>query len=326
MRKVTGVIAVVVGLGLIVMVFALQLFDRTDAAGHLTASVRPAMSKQFLDQLQASVEEVRTGVDDLGTKVIPAVASLLKVTPAQLEASIQAKYPDITEGLQKRQAIFARYTSFVTVLQVHRTDYTAANSLPIDGLPMRAGAWGTLGLGVALVVCGLLALATRGRTALLLILGLGLAAVVFPLVASFPSKSSKTGDLVDALRTPMSRSALSQYEADLDLARRFIPDVLNHLLPDTASALGVSRPALDQQVASISPALAKAIPDLPRFLDAANLLISDKLATDVPYFQNAKDMPVRVLPWMLIGPGALLAMLATLTLVPIRRPVTPVSP
>ena len=299
--------SIVVGAGLVVLAVGLSLFDRTHAADRMTSSVRPAMNKPFLGKVTAAFGEVMSGIDELQTKVYPAVAQRLGQTPQQFEAQTAAKYPTVETGVRRRQEIIDRYSPFVPTLDAHISDFHAADTLPVSWLPMTAGAWGSLVLGLAFVVIGVLILTVRSATPLLLSAVLGLVAVVGPVGASFPQKASQTGDLVDALRPYMSRAALAQYEADLKLAREFVAELRDRFLPDTAAQLHMARSDFDALIASAAPATAKAIPDLDTFLGVAGLLLGQKLPVDVPYFQKAKRIPIKVLPWVVIIPGGLVA-------------------
>ncbi len=177
------------------------------------------------------------------------------------------------------------------------------------------------GLRVNCIVAGMV-LTSEGAFKMMEDPVIGGVAVAFPLAASFPSKATKTEHLVEALRSPMSRRQLDQYVVDLKLARQFVPQVDSYL-PDTATQLNLSRTQLDQLLATESPALAKAIPDLPGFLDVANLLIGQKLPADVPYFQDAKDLPRSTLTWLLIGSGGVVTIIAAMALVVDRRKKLP---
>ena len=52
MRRLVGIVTVLIGLGFIAMPIAFSLFDRTRAAGQLTDSVRPTMSDESFAKLQ----------------------------------------------------------------------------------------------------------------------------------------------------------------------------------------------------------------------------------------------------------------------------------
>src|SRR3954471_24290551 len=147
MRRVAAITSILVGIGLIVLVVAGSLFSRTRAADQMTDSVRPAMNKEFIAKVNAAFSEVMGGIDELKTKVYPAVAQRLGQTPAQYEAATASKYPSVAAGVEQRQQIVDRYTPFVKVLDDHIDDYKAADTLPLRWTPMTAGAWGTLALG-----------------------------------------------------------------------------------------------------------------------------------------------------------------------------------
>src|SRR4051812_49208658 len=130
MRRIAAIVTIVVGVGLVTMPFALSLFSRTRAADQMTDSVRPAMNKEFIAKVNAGFSEVMGGIDELKTKVYPAVAQRLGQTPAQYEAATASKYPSVAAGVEQRQQIVERYTPFEGARRPHRRLRGGRHSAP----------------------------------------------------------------------------------------------------------------------------------------------------------------------------------------------------
>jgi hypothetical protein len=319
MRRIACGLSIAAGIGLVLLPVVLSLFDRTAAGERLTDGVRPAMTTEVLATVQSAFDGVMAAVAELDEKAIPAFAQGLGQSTDDFRRSVEADYPAVAEGTREDKAIVDRYNPFLQVLRDNRDEFETADTIPIGSLPMTAGAWGSVALGAAFIVLGVVGLRTRSAAALVALLVVGLVAVIGQLAANLPHKVSEADRVVDALGAPFSRRAVAEYGRDLQLAHRFVPELEQRFLPDMARRLQLSDAQLNALIADRFPAIARAKPRLGFFLDTGNLLIG-KLTARVDDFQKTEDIPLKTLPWLLIVPGALLAGAAAGALVAGQRP------
>jgi hypothetical protein len=318
--RVTAVLAVLLGLGLIAFTLATSLFSRTTGAEHITDTFRPALTTQGLAETRADFEIVRNGGVQFINQVAPAFAQELNLTPTQLGAFLQTNFPAIANTVAKVPGYNSYVGGYITRLEKNRKNFEAADSLPLLGLPIDATPWLMVGLGAVFALAGLLGLGMGGRGALVAILALGLVAVVVPLVASIPSKASQARTI-----TRVGRDALSQQKATLAKTGAgevdaLVKQVETGLVPALATRLHTTPAALVQRLNSQFPATTKFLNAWTTRLRAKAFSIAAAQQASVKDFAKADKIPFRALPWVLIGPGIVLMLAAGTALA--RRPQT----
>ncbi|HJT37982.1 MAG TPA: hypothetical protein VJ818_06115, partial [Actinomycetota bacterium] len=80
--------------------------------------------KQSLQVLQAMGTEMQT-------KMIPAVAKALNLTPAQTQAFLATSFPTIAQGLQNMPAALTRFTGLVGAFDKSLADYNTLKPISL---------------------------------------------------------------------------------------------------------------------------------------------------------------------------------------------------
>ena len=99
MRKVVATVAVVCGLGLIAVPFALSLFDRAPAGERVTNRFRATLSNDGLHSLAANFQTMGALVDQFVHETSPALARRLHMTDRQFAAFVARDYPAVAAGV-----------------------------------------------------------------------------------------------------------------------------------------------------------------------------------------------------------------------------------
>jgi hypothetical protein len=304
-----------------------RLFARTSAAQRLTDRIRPAMTTQSLERLRREYDTGREAGTQLINQALPALASRLGETPEQLNASIQANYPDVAAGFQQFPVIAAKVGAVLTLFEKDQKEFQAADSIPTTWLPFTVGPWLMELVGLALVVLGLATLGlgrlgragTRSRVAPVLATGLiGLALAVGPLVVSFPHKTSQSAALVDDLRPLITRPVADTVKGWQAAMEKMTAQLDDQLLPALAAQLNETPAQLTASLAPDFPAAASGLPQLRAvFVDFGDK--TRRLDASVRDFAQTKRIPFRALPWLFIPPGIALVAGSGLTLAAERR-------
>lgn len=161
MSRVAAVLAILAGVGLIAFPIATSLFSHTAGAERITDAFRPAMTREGLATTRADFETVRDGGVEFITKAEPAFARDLKLTPVELDAFIGSNFPAVATAVKKIPGYNSYVGSYIGRLERNRTNFEAADSLPLLGLPIDA-TWLMAGIGALLALAGLLGLRTTG--------------------------------------------------------------------------------------------------------------------------------------------------------------------
>jgi hypothetical protein len=298
---------------LVVSPFAMKLFERTSAAQRLADRIRPAMTTASLDRLRSDFDTGRAAGEQLINQALPSLAPRLGESPAQLNASIQQRYPAVSAGFQQFPGIATKVDAVLRLFERDQGEFHAADTTPTSWLGFTAGPWLMLAFGLALIVLGALAFRTSRPSGLLAIGALGLALAVGPLLVSFPHKTAQSAALVDDLRPLITRptaNAVVGWQTTMDKMTAQLDD---QMLPDLAAQLHQTPAQLTASLASQYPAVGAGLPRLPAiFADFRDK--TRRLDASVGDFAQTKQIPYRALPWLFILPGTALVLMSGIAL------------
>jgi hypothetical protein len=156
--KAGGAAALVVGLLLLVLPLAFSLPGKAADADQLNANLKPVYTQALVDNAKGALGTIGAMGAEMQTKMLPALATQLKMSPAQLQAFLGSNFPATAKALQTMPASMGRFNGLVNVFDKNLGNY---NTLKPVGLArivlimMIAG-----GLTAAL---GILPLAMRRR-------------------------------------------------------------------------------------------------------------------------------------------------------------------
>jgi len=163
--------AAVLGVGVVVISLVLSVPTKTRAVDDLTNTFRPVFTTQGAAQTRAYLATVQAMDKQLTAEALPGLASLLKVTPAQLTASMATGSPAVATGLQQMPQILDRFDVLVTKIENNITNFALADSIPSKGTPTTLLEWQLVAPAALLILAGGLGIAvpapTRRRSAAL---------------------------------------------------------------------------------------------------------------------------------------------------------------
>lgn len=156
-RRGATVIAVI-GAILIIAPFAVSVPAKAKAVDRLTAAFAPALTPAAVHQTRADMNTVQAMADQLQTKLLPELATALKVTPTQLSQELGKDFPAFALGVKNLPTILPRFQTLVRDLQtVSGTDFNDASSIPWASTPTTTLTWLFVVPGALLLLAGGLA-------------------------------------------------------------------------------------------------------------------------------------------------------------------------
>jgi hypothetical protein len=304
MRRVPAVVAVVIGVVLVVGVFAMSGFSRSRSGENLIDDAQGSVGKTGIVRFRADLEELKGAAGDVTEKVFPAYASALGLSKADFDQTLQSDFPAIHTAVVVRGAeILGSIEKGVANLEAHQGDYEAADDIPVPGVPVTLMPWGALATGLGLVALGVLAWRLPGHAPVVAIGVIGLVLVAFTLGSSLPNKAKRSERLVHSLN--ISTEVATKTRDQFDTARRgglalsgFLTNLAEarHETPDAFLAVTLPRDF---------PRLARIITDGKVF---------DRIEGEVKFreqhvdeFADVKDLPMQTISWLFVGFGILLA-------------------
>ena len=314
MRRFIAVTAIVLGAGMMLVPPVLHLFSRTSAAEKLTVDIRPAMTDQALAHTRAEFDTGRAALGQFVDQGIPRMAADLGQTPAQFRSSIDARYPDVANGIRQLPAITTFVDGAINLFDTNRGKFHSADAIPTTWLPFTVGPWMFILLGLLLVALGAaVALGAGGRAPVAALLVVGLVLAVSPFVVRFPQKTSDGRELVALLRAPLSQQSADQLQAWQTTVEKMTAQLQSGVLPAVAGQLHLSPQGMNDYVARNMPALATGLPQFQPIVAHMATLVA-KVQRNVAPYAKTRRIPFRALTWLFFIPGALLTVAAGLGL------------
>lgn len=129
--KAGGAAAIVVGLLLLLMPVALSLPAKAADADQLNANLKPVYTQALVTNATGALATVGAMGNEMQTKMLPALATQLKMTPEQLQTFLGTNFPATAQALQTMPASMERFNGLVKVFDKNLANY---NTLKPVGL------------------------------------------------------------------------------------------------------------------------------------------------------------------------------------------------
>ena len=129
--KAGGAAALVVGLLLLVLPMALSLPGKAADADKLNANLKPVYTQALVDNAKGALGTIGAMGAEMQTKMLPALATQLKMSPEQLQAFLGSNFPATAKALQTMPASMGRFNGLVNVFEKNLGNY---NTLKPVGL------------------------------------------------------------------------------------------------------------------------------------------------------------------------------------------------
>ncbi|MGA2755866.1 MAG: hypothetical protein ABSF58_00760 [Solirubrobacteraceae bacterium] len=291
----------VLGVALVAMPFAFQMFERAPKGARMIASFRPYMTAARLGGYQLELREIGAGVGEG-----PLVAAHLYGSPASAgERRFASSYPDFAAFAAQWGGIDADMTSMLRTIQANLGNYEAVAALPSFTL----FPWFFVIPGVLVLVLLALGLARAPwwRTARWVLVALGLGLVLAPAVFQMFSRAPKGGRMVTAFR-PIETSArvarIQGYFAEIAVGQGAVQLGLISALQHSGLT--------SAQISSGYPGLATFDAQWVHILNDMTPMIGAMSDNVGNYEAVAALPPFALFPWFFVAPGLLVAAFALL--------------
>lgn len=121
--KAGGVAAIVVGLLLLLAPVALSLPSKAADADQLNANLKPVYTQALVTNATGALATIGAMGNEMQTKMLPALATQLKMTPEQLQAFLGSNFPATAQALQTMPASMERFNRLVKVFDKNLANY-----------------------------------------------------------------------------------------------------------------------------------------------------------------------------------------------------------
>ncbi|MDJ0496670.1 MAG: hypothetical protein QNJ89_02495 [Acidimicrobiia bacterium] len=228
-----------IGVIVLIVLFASNLFTVGTAFEELTDAFRPIMTEEAIAAAEADVAGLGAVADEFTNDVAPAVAQSLQMSPEELGAFLGTNYPAVAAGVAALPAIVPRFTEVVELLAAQQANFESADAIPTTNLPASTVPWMILLIGVAAVGVAIYMLGPSERAWLMATI-FGVLVVALSLLLSFLPKSSAADDLNDALRPKYNAELVADARQAVGVISAMGKQMQAELLPDLAAQLQMS--------------------------------------------------------------------------------------
>lgn len=121
--KAGGVAAIVVGLLLLLAPVALSLPSKAADADQLNANLKPVYTQALVTNATGALATIGAMGNEMQTKMLPALATQLKMTPEQLQAFLGSNFPATAQALQTMPSSMERFNGLVKVFDKNLANY-----------------------------------------------------------------------------------------------------------------------------------------------------------------------------------------------------------
>ncbi len=300
-RRVVLGAMVVIGAFMFVLPLATNLPGKSAASGNLMTSFRPQMTNVALAQGAADQHTMAAMGSQLNTVMLPALATQLHMTPAQLSAYLATNFPSVGTGMAQFSTILAHFGSLQSTMAAQQSNFHQADQIPTAFLPPASMTLLFLIPGGLLVVLGVIGLtAPRAARAMVAVTtAVGLVVVGGLLAVSMYSKASAADHMTTAFAPVFTTQSVQQMRADTTTVEAMATEFTQKTLPAIATNLHMTPAQLSALVTQQFPAVATGVAQLPQIVQrmaAATALVENNVNN---YNQSAS------IPW---SPGSMVAM------------------
>lgn len=154
----SAIAVTVAGAALIAVPLILSMPHKASYADTLNDNLRPVYTQQMITQASSSLSTLTAMGTEMQQKMLPDLATQLKMTPAQLNAFFAQNFPDTMAALGGLPQSLGRFQNLVTTFDGRLSDYNTLE--PVSFVPI---VWFMIGGGAALFLLGGAGVVITGR-------------------------------------------------------------------------------------------------------------------------------------------------------------------
>lgn len=145
-----AITAAILGAVLILAPLAMSFPGKASAADTMNKDLKPVYTAQLVTGAQRSMIVMQQMGTEMQTKMLPALASMLKLQPAQLPPFLAKNFPVLAAGMAALPASLGHFNALVTAF-----DHSLANYDTAKGTSLTPLVWLMIGGGIVIFAAGI---------------------------------------------------------------------------------------------------------------------------------------------------------------------------
>lgn len=306
-HRVAAGLMVLIGGAFVVLTLAANLFHVGPAFDRLTDGFRPIMTQQAIQTDHADINSLSAAGTEINSKMLPALAQQLNMSPTQLQTMMATNYPKVAAGLAAIPTVTPTFTNLVNTLDAQRPYFTAADQIPTKSIPATSVPWSLFAVGLVTIGFGAMVwFRPRGSAWVALIVGAALLAA--PLALNMVHKASYADTLNKNLKPVYTQQLITQAGGAVSTLSAMGTEMNQKMLPDLATQLHLTPVQMQAMLVQNFPATAAALNGLPASIGRFQNLVAtfDQHLSD---YKVLKPVSFEPIVWAMISGGIALFVL-----------------
>jgi hypothetical protein len=318
-RMIVSAVTLMMAVYLIVTPFALSLFSRARDAQHLKDYYQPVMSTRGVQEFRANLQLVNAGGNELYNAFLPQIQHDLGLDATQLTAFVGQNYPAVAAFLTRAPQVVKYLNPATQKVLAQQHNFHDAAEFPLTGIPVTAGPWALLGLGLGLAVIGVVILRTERRLPLVVVTLVGLALVVGPAALGWFHETDAAEHVAEAARGPFSVAVSNATVDDTYKFNAAFTEMRQAMFPAIGRQLGKTPAQTDAFLHTTFPAMMRFLDAWDQYIYRGAHVLSLSQIRFMDEFHNVDATPYTALPWIFMAPGVVLLVVGAYGLFASRR-------
>jgi hypothetical protein len=306
-RRVAAALMVLVGGALVAVTFFANLYNVGPAFDRMTDGFRPIMTQQSIQAARQDTAGLAVAGTEMPSKMLPALAQQLNMTPAQLNGMLTQQYPDVAAGIRALPQVTPSLNNLINTLDEQRGNFALADAIPTKSLPATTVPWALLAVGIVAIGLGIVVWFTPKAGAITATV-LGAALIAVPLSLNMVSKAAAADSLNSGLKPVYNEQLVVGAQQSLQTLSAMGTQLQEKMLPALATQLHMQPAQLTALLQQQFPATAAALNGMPAAFAHFDKMITqfDKHLADYNVVKPVEFTPIA---WLMISGGIALFVL-----------------
>ena len=319
-RRPAAIVIAAIGVVLIVVALARNLFAVGPAFEEMIDDFRPYLADAPIATLRADVEVLGTAVEEFQTTMAPALAAQLEMEGAAFNQMMAEQFPAVMQGMAVVPEAAPTFVGIGDLLDDQQANFRSADAIPTTSLPATTVPWGIVLVGLVFVGLGVYLYVAETRLAALVSLIVGALVVLGAFALSLPGKSGDADALNDALKPVYTQETIDGAAQAVVAIEAMGNEMQTSMLPGLAGMLGMTEPEVQGFLGAQFPGVAAALGAMPEALPRFNGVV-DTFGANLDNYETLRPVAFSPIIWTVILGSLIVVVMAGLTLFWRRDPV-----
>lgn len=304
-RKAAAGLMVLLGAAFVAWTLAANLFSVGPAFDRMTDGFRPIMTDQQISTYQQQVHGLSAAGTEIQTKLLPALAQQLNMTPAQLQQMMATQYPDVATGLSQVPPISQQFSDLLNNLDETQPLFVSADAIPTKDVPAKWVPWSLFAVGLIGIGLGVLVWFSPHLRAPIVVTLVGAALIALPLSMNMVNKAKDADQMNANLKPVYNQTLIDNANHALATLGAMGTQMQSQMLPQLATQLHMTPAQLQAMLQQNFPATAAALKSLPSSTTGFQSMMAqfDKHLSD---YKTLKPISFEPIAWLMVSGGVAL--------------------